>query len=231
MLVRDYMTRHPIMVDASLRVVEAQRLMVENRIRHLPVVADGKRLIGMVTLSRLAIPPERLTSLDVWEITRYLSNLTVGKVMISGPDLVTIGPDAVLEDAADLLIKRKVSGLPVVEGDVVQGILTDTDLLIELRNMLGAVEPGWRITVRVPNEEGELSRLVRTIGDHGWGVMAMGTARSARVADHWDVVLKVQGCASDDLSSVVAALEGQEVLDVRETSEPEPVLERLGTVE
>ena len=182
MLVRDYMTRHPIMVDPGMRVVDAQRLMIENRIRHLPVVSDGKRLVGMVTMARLAIPPERISSLDVWEITRYLSNLTVGKVMVTGPDLVVIGPDAVLEDAADLLVRRKVSGLPVVEDGVVQGILTSTDLLIELRNMLGAVEPGWRITraraerggrIEPPGAHHRRPRLGRDGNGHG----ALGARR------------------------------------------------------
>src|SRR5687768_7877619 len=130
MLVKDYMTRHPIMIEAHMRVSEAQRLMADNNIRHLPVVSDGKRLLGLVTRQRLAIPPDRLSSLDVWEITRYLSDLTVGKVMVSGPDLTCVGPDATLEDAADLMIRHKVGGLPVLEDGVVVGIITETDLLI-----------------------------------------------------------------------------------------------------
>jgi acetoin utilization protein AcuB len=213
------MTRHPIMADPDLRVIEAQKLMIQNNIRHLPIVSEGKRLLGLVTLARLAIPPERLTSLDVWEITRYLSDLTVGKIMVTGPDLVTIGPDAALEDAADLIVRNKATGLPVVEDGIVVGIVTDTDLLVELRNMLGAIDPGWRITVRVPNKRGEFSRLIRAINEHGWGIMAMGSARSPKVDEHWDVVLKVRRCTRDALAEVVSALDGQEVLDIRETNE------------
>src|SRR5215510_12004192 len=122
MLVRDYMTRHPIMVGPEVGVAEAQRLMMANHVRQLPVVSDGKRLLGLVTRQRLAVSPEQLGSLDVWELTRYLSSLTVGKVMITGGDLQTIGPDATLEEAAALLIEHKLGGLPVVEdGDVVVG--------------------------------------------------------------------------------------------------------------
>lgn len=220
MLVRDYMTRHPIMVEPSLRVTEAQRLMAENQIRHLPVVGDGKRLLGMVTQARLAIQPDRLNSLDVWEITRYLSDLTVSKVMLSGPDLVTISSDATLEDAAELLVRHKMTGLPVVEDDVVVGIVTDTDLLIELGNMLGAIEKGWRVTMRVPDRKGEFHRLIHCIADRGWGIMAMGSARSPRVADHWDVVLKVRRCTNEDLAAALSELDGQELVDLRATNEP-----------
>ena len=57
MLVKDYMTRHPIMVEPTMRVADAQKLMSENNIRHLPVIGDGKRLLGLVTRQRLAIHP------------------------------------------------------------------------------------------------------------------------------------------------------------------------------
>jgi acetoin utilization protein AcuB len=215
------MTRHPIMVETHMPAIEAQKLMVENQIQHLPVVGSGKRLLGLVTRGRLSISPERLGSLDVWEITRYLSDLTVGKVMLTGPDLVTIEPEATLEDAAGLMIRRNVSGLPVVEDGIVVGIVTQTDLLVELRNMLGAIERGWRITVRVPNRKGEFHKLIHSIADRGWGIMAMGSARSPRHEDHWDVVLKIRRCSQEDLAEVIRGIEGQELIDIRETAAPE----------
>jgi acetoin utilization protein AcuB len=221
MLVRDYMTRHPIMVGPEVGVPEAQRLMVENHIRQLPVVGDGKRLLGLVTRQRLAISPELLSSLDVWEISRYLSNLTVGKVMITGSDLQTIGPDATLEEAADLLIQHKLGGLPVVEdGNVVLGIITETDLLIELEHLLGGRDAGWRVVIRVPDRQGEFRKIVRVINDKGWGLMAMGAVRSPRRSGFWDVVIKVRYCTRDELVAALSAIEGQEIADIRETQAP-----------
>lgn len=221
MLVKDYMTRHPIMVEASLPVPEAQRLMAANNIRHLPVVADGKRLLGLVTRQRLAISPERLSSLDVWEITRYLTDLSVGKVMIAGPDLRTVNPEATLEDAAALMIRHKVGGLPVVEGDIVVGIITETDLLVELQNLLGAIDDGWRVTVRVPDQRGEFLKLTRAISDKGWGIMAMGAVRTPRQTGTWDIVLKVRRCTQEELRPVLEALEGQKIVDLRVTGPTE----------
>jgi acetoin utilization protein AcuB len=218
MFVKDYMTRHPILIEPNKRVVEAQKLMGENKIRHIPVVGDGKRLLGLVTPERLQIPPGKLHSLDVWEITRYLSNLTVEKVMLKGPDLRTIGPDATLEDAADLLHTSKIGGLPVIADDVVVGVITETDLLVELENLLGANEPGWRVTMRVPDRRGEFTRLSGAMAENGWGIMAMGSVRSPKVPDHWDIVMKVRGCSNTELMPVLESIEGQQVLDVRETS-------------
>ena len=218
MLVRDYMTRHPILVEPSLPVSEAQRIMMANRIRHLPVVGDGKRLLGLVTRQRLSIPPERLASLDGWEITRFLNGLTVGKVMVTGDDLHRVAPDATLEEAAGLLIAHKIGGLPVVEADdVVVGIITETDLLIELQNLLGGRDAGWRVVIRVPDRTGEFRKITKVISDHGWGMMAMGSVRSPRVADRWDVIIKVRHCSRDELVAALQAIEEQEIMDVRET--------------
>jgi acetoin utilization protein AcuB len=218
MLVRDYMTKHPIMVPADMRIADAQRLMVDNNIRHLPVVADGKRLEGMVTRQRLSISPEQLGSLDVWEITRYLSSLTVGKVMLTGTDLKIIRPDATLEEAADLMLRAKISGLTVCDGGVVVGMLTDTDLLVELMNLLGAIDTGWRIVMRVPDRHGEFSRLTRAISERGWGIMAMGSVRSPRQPEKWDIILKVRHAKHAELMEVLSGLHEQEIVDVRETA-------------
>jgi acetoin utilization protein AcuB len=219
MLVKDYMTRHPILIEPNRRVVEAQRLMGENNIRHLPVVADGKRLLGLVTRQRLAIRPDQLGSMDVWELTRYLQDMTVGKIMIAGKDLHTIAPDATIEEAADLMIAHKISGVPVVEeGNIVVGIITETDLLIELRNLLGAIDPGWRVVVRVPDRDGEFRKLIRVISNNGWGIMALGSVRSPKRPDHWDLIVKVRHCQRDELVAAIGQIEDQELIDLRETT-------------
>src|SRR5262245_136113 len=219
MLVKDYMTRHPIMIEPNRRVVEVQKLMAANNIRHLPVVGSGKRLVGLVTRQRLAMRPDQVESMDVWELTQYLSELTVAKVMISGPDLHTIHPDATIEEAADVMITNKISGVPVVEqGDIVVGIITETDLLIELRNLLGAIDPGWRVVVRVPDRHGEFRKLIRVLSDNGWGIMALGSVRSPKRPDHWDLIVKVRHCERDELVAAISQIEDQELVDLRETT-------------
>ncbi|MCP4424700.1 MAG: CBS domain-containing protein [Chloroflexi bacterium] len=218
MFVKDYMTRHPIMIEPNKPVFDAQKLMGESNIRHVPVVGDGKRLLGLITKERLQISPGKLTSLNVWEITRFLANLTVDKVMVKGADLHTIGPDATLEDAAELMSIHKVGGLPVIDDDIVIGVITETDLLVELQNLLGARDPGWRITVRVPDRTGEFRKVFSAIVEKGWGIMAMGSLRSPKLTDQWDIVLKVHGCTKDDLALALEGIEDQQIVDIRETS-------------
>lgn len=218
MFVKDYMTRHPILIEPGKKVIEVQQLMVENNVRHLPVVGDGKRLLGLCTRERLQIPPDRFGSLNVWEITRFLADLTVDKVMIKAVDLHTIGPETAIEDAARLLTHHKIGGLVVVEDGMVVGVITETDLLVELQELLGAYDPGWRVTIRIPDNTGESDKITSVIHGNGWGIMAMGAVRTPKQSGKWDVVVKICDCEKDELVAALAKIEGQEIIDVRETT-------------
>jgi acetoin utilization protein AcuB len=216
MLVKDYMTRHPLMAEPTMPIVEAQRYMGENNIRHLPVVGDGKRLLGLVTRQRLLVEPGRLGSLDVWEITRYLSDLTVKEVMIKGQDLITISQDATVEEAARLMVEKRVGCLLVVEDGVVIGIITETDLLAHLTNLLGWPFHGVRVTMRVPDRVGEFAKVTSAIASQGWGIYAAGGVPAPKRPGYWDGVFKVRGVPKDDLVAVLEKIADQEIVDVRE---------------
>jgi acetoin utilization protein AcuB len=203
MLVKDYMTRHPLMVEPTMQIVEAQRYMGENNIRHLPVVGDGKRLLGLVTRQNLLVEPGRLGSLDVWEITRYLSDLQVEDVMVKGKDLVTIAQDATLEEAAQLMVEKKVGCLPVVEDGVVVGIITEMDLLAHLTKLLGWPFHGVRVTMRLPDKIGEFAKVTSAIASQDWGICAAGGVPTPKRPGFWDGVFKVRGVPRDDLVAVL----------------------------
>ena len=216
MLVKTYMTRHPIMIAPERPASDAQNLMLENKIRHLPVVGDGKRLMGLITRERLKVPPTDLGSLNVWEISRFLSNLKVKDVMIKLNDLVTIEPDTTLEDAAQIMCENKVGSLIVVEDEVVVGIITEVDMLSELSNLLGGNVPGVRVTIRVPDKVGEYAKITSVIAKNGWGIQTSGSVPSPKREGFWDVVIKVRCDSKDKLVSVLEMIEGQEIIDVRE---------------
>jgi acetoin utilization protein AcuB len=213
------MTRHPIMVEPGRRVIDAQRLMADNKVSHLPVVGDGKRLLGMITREGLAIRPEQLDSMNVWELSDYLSKLTVGRLMIPAAALPPISPEDTIEAAAEAIITSQMAGLPVCEDGVVAGIITETDLLVELRNLLGAIDPGWRVVVRVPDRNGEFRKLVQVISANSWGIMAMGCVRTPKRPGYWDIVAKVRYAGREELVAALGAIEGQEIIDIRETAD------------
>jgi len=218
MLVKDYMTRHPIMIAPDTPAAEAQNLMLENNVRHLPVVGDGKRLIGLITRERLRVPPTDLGSLNVWEISRFLSNLKASDVMIKLNDLYLIDPDTTLEDAAQIMCKNKIGSLLVVEDEVVVGIITEVDMLAELSNLLGGDIQGVRVVIRVPDQIGEYAKVMAAITEQGWCIYASGGVPSPKTPGSWDLVIKVPDVSKDELVAVINKIEGQKVIDARETS-------------
>ena len=218
MLVKDYMTRHPIMIAPDRPASEAQNLMIENKVRHLPVVGDGKRLLGLITRERLKVPPTDLGSLNVWEISRFLSNLKAGDVMIKLNDLFLIDPDTTLEDAAKIMCQHKVGSLLVVEDDVVVGIITEVDMLAELSNLLGGNVKGVRAVIRMPDQIGEYAKVTAAISEQGWGICASGGLPAPKNPGYWDMVVKIRNVPKDELVAVLNKIEGQEVMDVRETT-------------
>ncbi len=217
MFVGDYMTRHPVMVAPNTSIVELQGIMAENNIRHVPVVEKGKRLVGLVTRQNLRISPTELSSLNVWEITRFLSSLKVKDVMIRGKDVITAVPDMPIEEAASILVMYHIGCLPVVEEGIVVGIITESDLLTQLTNLLGLQVPGWRATVRVPDRPGEFAKITAAIASKGWGIDAAGSLPTPRKPGYWDVVIKISAATRDELAAVLRQIEGQELIDIRET--------------
>lgn len=216
MLVKDYMTRHPPMAEPTMSIVEAQRYMGENHVRHLPVVGDGKRLLGLVTRQTLLVDPGRLGSLDVWEIARYLSGMRVADVMVKAEHVVSIVPDTTVEEAARIMVEHKVGCLPVLDAGAVVGIITETDLLCLLMEMMATREHGVRVTIRMPNVRGELARLVSAIAAQGWGIPACGGLVNPRNPQQWDAVVKIHDASREEVVAALSRIEGQQIIDVRE---------------
>jgi len=211
MLVKDYMTRHPILIPPET----AATLMTENNVRHLPVVGDGKRLLGLVTGQRLALKPDDLGSLNVWEITRYVSDLKVGQLMLEAHEVHTIGSDRTIERAARIMAEHKIGCLPVIDDDVVVGILSEVDMLRCLQDMLGFTMEGVRVTMRMPDQEGEFAKLTTFIANEGWGITGIGGFPTPRRPGYYDVVLKICQVTSNQVQDKLKHIEGQEVVDVR----------------
>lgn len=219
MLVKDCMTRHPIMAPPTMPAAEAQRLMQDNRIRHLPVVGDGKRLLGLLTQMSLTLDPGQLGSLDMWEITRHLSRVTVKQLMRPVADVVTITPERTVERAAQQMIQHKIGCLPVTEsGGVVVGILTEIDLLNAFQLMLGLPSEGVRVTVRMPDHLGEFAKLSRVLGEQGWGVMGIGTFPTPRHEGYYDAVVKISGVTPQQVEDILNDIPDQKVVDIREAA-------------
>jgi len=116
------MSRDVVTVSPKEGVRVAEHLMKAKRVRHLPVVSEGK-LVGII---RRALPSPA-TSLEAHEITCQLDTLQVQAVMTR--KVISVTPETSIEAAATLLLAHKIGGLPVVDGERLVGILTEGDVL------------------------------------------------------------------------------------------------------
>ena len=126
-LVKNWMTRDIVSITPDTTLPEAHRLMMEKRIRRLPVVDQG-RLVGIVTLGDVrGAEPSDATSLSIWELNYLLSQLRVKEIMTRNP--ITVSENATIARAAQMMLEHKISGLPVVDdaGNLV-GIITESDI-------------------------------------------------------------------------------------------------------
>jgi acetoin utilization protein AcuB len=218
MLVKDCMKRHPIMISPLTPASEAEQIMVENKIRHLPVTGEGKSLQGLITRQRLSLKPTDMGSLNVWEITRLLSNLKVKDIMIKKDQVITITGDKTIERAAKVMTENQIGCLPIVEDDqkTIVGILTETDLLLAFQAILGLPSSGVRVTMRMPDKEGQFNKLSTVLAQNGWGVMGIGSFPSPRHPGYYDVVIKIPRRTVEEVQNVLSQVEGQEIADIRE---------------
>jgi CBS domain-containing protein len=125
-LVRDWMTTNPIIISSNCTLPEAYWLMVNNKIRRLPVV-DQDILVGIVTLDDLRGKiPATLIGMDPLRASDMLTKLPVRHVMSENPK--TIPADATMVEAARLMLEFKISALPVMDGARLVGIITESDI-------------------------------------------------------------------------------------------------------
>jgi CBS domain-containing protein len=134
--VKEWMSSPVQVVRPDTSVADAYNSMMQRGIRRLPVVEGGDEdgnigvggLVGIVTLGDLReARPSPATSLSIYELNYLLSKLTVGEVMTHGP--YTVAPTTPIQQAARVMLERKVSGLPVVDqDDRLAGIITESDI-------------------------------------------------------------------------------------------------------
>jgi acetoin utilization protein AcuB len=208
MLVRDRMSRMPITTNPGATVPDALQVMRGSKVRQLPVVDEKGNLLGIVALDDLLrVSPSPATSLSVWELDYLLEKITVEKVMTK--DVITVGEDTAIEEAGRIMADNKVSGLPVMRGDDLVGIITESHLFHVLLELFGARDPGIRVTAKVRREKGTLAKISSAIAALGAQFVAFGIA-----ADSETVTFKVQDVDKELLLKTIEPLV-ESIEDVR----------------
>ncbi|OGO05408.1 MAG: hypothetical protein A2Y73_06300 [Chloroflexi bacterium RBG_13_56_8] len=214
MLVRERMSPHPITITPDTNLHDALRIMQENKVRRLPVLDEKHKLVGIVLEKDLLYAsPSPATSLSVWELNYLVSRITVGELM--SRDVITVEEDCPLEEAARIMVDNDIAGLPVMRGDELVGMITESDLFKVFLELLGARDQGLRVTIKVHEEKGVLAHLTRALADCGANIVTLGTFWGNDLTSR-EIVFKVQGIGRQEMRDIVHGLDA-ELLDIRES--------------
>ena len=174
MIVANVMTKNPVFVSPEMSVNDARALMTREKISKLPVLDKNNRLVGIITKKDLIkAGPSAATTLDMYEISYLLSKLKVEKVMEK--NVLTVQQSEVVEEAARIMADSSVGCLPVMKGDLLVGIITETDLFRSFINMFGARHEGVRATFQLEEKPGMLANLSKAIAEKNGNIVAMIT--------------------------------------------------------
>ncbi|UCC66493.1 MAG: CBS domain-containing protein [Deltaproteobacteria bacterium] len=161
MKVKQRMAKKLVTIGKDATVSDAIRLMKKHSIRHLPVI-EGREFIGWVTEGD--IRQAYLASL--------IEQVTVGDLMIKDP--IIIRPEANLEEAAEILYRHGIGGLPVVDGTKVVGVITVSDIMAAFIEVMGILQESSRIDVILAGKRHAFENVSKIIMDHGSEIISVG---------------------------------------------------------
>jgi acetoin utilization protein AcuB len=169
------MMRNPVHVDENDSMKKAMDLLKEHEIRHLPVLKDGEKLVGIVSERDIKqASPSPATALEIREIYYLLDKVKVKQIMARRP--YTISSTAPIEEAALIMREKKIGCLPVLEEGKLVGILTETDILDAFIESMGVSGPGYRVELALPNRPGMLYEVLKLLKDFDVNIVSVATA-------------------------------------------------------
>ena len=181
MFVSRSMTHKVITVDQEANIFDAQKLILENHIRHLPVIDKNDRIIGIVTDRdiRSAWPYSFFKESYSKKDKEKFSKIKIKDIMTINP--ITLSPASTIQDALLMIQESKVGALPVVDEErKLKGIISVRDLLRAFINVLGIGEPGTLLGILLEEKVGQLKKIVDAITAEN---ISFG---SVLVARYWD---------------------------------------------
>ncbi len=200
MFVGERMSHPVISVTPETPVNDALAMFRKEHIRRAPVVKNGK-MVGIISeRDLLNASPSPVTSLSVWEMNYLISKVTVKQVMNKKP--ITVDADTPIEEAARIMADKKIGGLPVMRGDRVAGMITETDLFKIFLELMGARAKALRVTVQILDQPGTLAQITKAVADAGGNFISFGLFSGNDTASRI-VTFKVAGMKEKDVSAAL----------------------------
>jgi acetoin utilization protein AcuB len=210
---RERIQKNPITIGADASFYDAQKLIHEKGVRHLPVMDKNGKIVGIVTdYDVREAAPSDATSLSVMELKYLLDKLKVSAFMTPREKLITITPDTLIEEAVSLMHDHKIGCLPVLDGNDLYGIFTETDALDILVDIYGFKQKGTRLSISLEDKPGSMLGILEVLNKRNINIISI-VSPSFIIEEKRITVIRIQ---TEDYKDIVGDLEkaGYDVLSV-----------------
>lgn len=171
--------------------------------------------MGMLTNTDIQkVSPTKATTLSIYELNYLLSKTKVSDAM--SKEVISIGPDALLEEAALLMRDNKVGTLVVVEDGKLVGIITESDIFDAFIDLFGFRNAGSRITINAADVPGALADIGQIFSSEGANITHIVAYRGT--AGRSDVVIRTNAINTESIEKKLEG-NGYKVIDVIHSQE------------
>jgi acetoin utilization protein AcuB len=213
MRVKNRMTLNPVVASPKTNYNDALRLMKQNHIRHLPIVDNKGKPVGIVTEAEmLRAAPSPVTSLNVFEILSFLDNITMGSIMTS--PVLAVDESCSITNAANFMLTNEIDSLIVMNDEKLVGIITIADIFRTFIEITGGGQPGSRIEAKMPIQKGHLAPFVQALSNAGSFIVSLAISNDDNYG-YLDV--KERGGDEDEMRNELDKLGYVEIISFRQS--------------
>jgi len=207
MLVGNWMSKDVISVDVSDSMQDAARLIRGHKIKHLPVIENGK-LVGIVTDTDLKrASASDVTTLEIHELLFLISEIKISDIMTKDP--ITIPLDYTIDEAAQMLLEHKLSGAPVVDDEgQIAGVITQTDIFRVLVLFTGVKKAGIQFAFQLEDRPGSIKEVSDIMRNYGCLLVSILSGQDVQ-AGYRRVYIRVRNCDQERLEELKEELKAK----------------------
>lgn len=205
MLVKNWMSKTVITVDVNDSMQHAIGLIKENKINMLPVLEKGK-LVGVITDRDLKkSSASDATTLEIHELLYLLSRIKIKQIMTRNP--ITVPPDYTLEETSELLLKHKISGMPVVDkNENLVGVISKADIFKAFISLSGFGKRGIQIAAQIEDRPGSIKEITDIIRELGGRIVSILTSYDQAPEGYRKVYIRCFGIDRNLMETIKARL-------------------------
>jgi acetoin utilization protein AcuB len=202
------MSKNVITVDVKGSMQDAMDLLKKNDIRMLPVMKKGK-LIGIITDRDLKkASASDATTLEIHEMLYLLTKVRIKDIMTK--DVIKVPPDFTVEETAQVLLKNRISGAPVVDakGQLV-GVITQADIFRVLISLTGADSGGIQFGFQVDDRPGSIKEVADVIRRYGGRMVSILSSYDDVPEGYRKVYIRMRSIERSELKTLIQKLESK----------------------